>query len=330
MDFVPSIDAAAIENSFSGVVCVGGGPARAYGLAHRGLGVRNTADTRFAIASGGKGFTALTVVSLVAEGTLTMMTTARSLLGDDLPLIADDVTVEHLLAHRSGIGDYLDEEQSDLGPNDYVLSSPVQLLDKTEAFLAELGGYPTKFPAGERFSYCNSGYMVLALLAERASGVPFHELVMERVVRPAGLSDTGFLRTDEPGPRTALGYLEADGLRTNTFHLPIRGNGDGGIYTTAADVHGLWRSLFAGRIVPHDWVVRMTTPHSEAPADRMRYGLGFWLDATGRGVNLVGSDAGVSFFTSHNPETSATWTVIANTTSGAWPMVRHLRDLLNG
>ena len=49
-------------------------------------------------------------MSLIEDGTLELATTARSVLGDDLPLIDDDVTIEHLLAHRSGIGDYLDED----------------------------------------------------------------------------------------------------------------------------------------------------------------------------------------------------------------------------
>src|SRR4051794_34135772 len=82
--------------------------AKAYGPAHRGCQVPNTVDTRFGIASGTKGLTALTVASLVEEGRLELATTARSVLGEDLPLIDDDVTVEHLLAHRSGIGDYVD------------------------------------------------------------------------------------------------------------------------------------------------------------------------------------------------------------------------------
>lgn len=72
----------------------------AYGFADRAHEVPNTADTQFALASGSKGLTALAVMSLVERGTLGLGTTARSLLGDDLPLIADDVTVEHLLAHR--------------------------------------------------------------------------------------------------------------------------------------------------------------------------------------------------------------------------------------
>jgi CubicO group peptidase (beta-lactamase class C family) len=103
------VDRLAAETGFSGVVRIDRGGrlelARAYGLGHRGLNVVNTLDTQFAVASGTKALTALTVVSLIAEGRLSLATTARSVLGDDLPLIGDEVTVEHLLAHRSGIGD---------------------------------------------------------------------------------------------------------------------------------------------------------------------------------------------------------------------------------
>ena len=120
-----------------------------------------------------------------------------------------------------------------------------------------LDGHPTKFEPGERFIYCNGGYVVLALLAERASGVPFHDLVEQRVCAPAGMVDTAFLRSDELPGRAALGYLEDDGLRTNILHLPVRGTGDGGAYTTAADVHRFWDALFAGRIVAPETVAEM-------------------------------------------------------------------------
>ena len=94
--------------------------------------------------------------------------------------------------------------------------------------------------------------MVLALIAERASGVPYHDLVAERVCAPAGMVDTEFLRSDELPGRTAVGYLDVDGhWRSNVFHLPVRGNGDGGIYTTVADVQALWAALFGGAAVRH-------------------------------------------------------------------------------
>ena len=90
---------------------------------------------------------------------------------------------------------------------------------------------------------------MLALIAERISGAAFDQLVAERVCGPAGMADTGFLRSDELPDRTALGYLPVPGRsRTNVFHLPVRGSGDGGIYSTAADISALWQSLFTGRM----------------------------------------------------------------------------------
>jgi CubicO group peptidase (beta-lactamase class C family) len=320
------LDEIAVETAFSGVVRVDRGDeilfAKAYGLADRRWEIPNEVDTRFAIASGTKGLTALAVVSLIEDGTLEPSTPARALLVDDLPLIRDDVTVEQLLAHRAGIGDYLDEEV-ELDINAYLMPVPVHELTTTESYLAVLDGHSTKFAPGERFAYCNSGYVVLALIAERASGVPFHELVRQRVCEPAGMRDTAFLRSDELPGGTALGYLEIDGAwRTNVFHLPVQGSGDGGIYSTVADIRSLWTALFAGAIVSREWVKEMVRPRSVA--ETMRYGLGLWLDASTEAVILEGMDAGVSFRSTHDRRSDLTFTVVSNTTDSAWPLVRHL------
>ncbi len=326
------LDALASETAFSGAVRVDRADrievAKAYGLAHRGYEIPNEVDTRFALASGTKALTALTVVSLIEEGLLELSTTARSLLGRDLPLIDDPVTVEQLLSHRSGIGDYFDEDvEQDFDA--YLLPIPVHELATTEQYLAVLDGYPRKFAPGERFSYCNGGYVVLALLAERASGIPFHELVRLRVCEPAGMVDTEFLRSDELPGRTALGYLKVDGVwRSNVLHLPVRGSGDGGIYSTVADISALWSAFFAGRIVSPDWVAEMVRPRSDVPSGSERYGLGFWLHASTDVVLLEGSDAGVSFRTVHDPTSAITHTVISNTSDGAWPIARFLSEQL--
>jgi CubicO group peptidase (beta-lactamase class C family) len=322
-------------SSFSGVVRVDRGGdvafAKAYGFAHRALEIPNETDTRFAIASGVKGMTALTVTSLVEDGTIGLATTARSVLGDDLPLIADDVTVEHLLAHRSGIGDYFDEDV-ETDATAYLLPVPVHQLAETEQYLAVLGGHATKFAAGDRFSYCNGGYVVLALIAERASGIPFHDLVAQRVCEPTGMRDTAFLRSDELPGRAAVGYLAADGLRTNVLHLPVRGSGDGGIYTTAADIRALWAAFFAGEIVSPVSVAEMIRPRSLATENETenerRYGLGFWLHASTDVVFLEGYDAGVSFRSLHDPRVDLTATVISNWTDGAWPIAKRLAEHL--
>ena len=330
-DLESSVDRLARASGFSGVVRVDRGGrvefARAYGWAHRGWGIPNAVDTRFGIASGTKALTALSIMSLVEDGRLDLGTTARSVLGDDLPLIDDEVTVEHLLAHRSGIGDYFDEDAVE-SMTEYVMPIPVHRLATTPDYLAVLGGHEQTFAPGERFAYNNSGFVVLALIAERADGMPFPEVVRRRVCEPAGMRDTAFLRSDEPGERTALGYLDSDGLRTNVLHLPVRGSGDGGVCTTAADVHALWSAVHAGRIVPLDRVAEMVRPRSDVPSESMRHGLGFWLHPTGDAVILVGGDAGISFWSRHDEATGVTVTVLANTTAGAWPVVAGLGDLL--
>jgi CubicO group peptidase (beta-lactamase class C family) len=223
------------SDGFSGVVRFDG-ESWAFGDADRAHGIENTVDTQFGIASGTKAFT-----RIVAEVTLPGDLRARELLGADLPLIDDRVTVRQLLEHTSGIGDYYDEDvHADF--EGYVLTVPPQTLVTTEAYIPALDGFPQLFEPGARTKYCNAGYVVLALLAERAACASFYDLVQQHVLDPAGMRDTAFLRSDALPGRAALGYL-GDG-RTNVFHLPVRGSGDGGVYTTLDDVDRFW--AFAG------------------------------------------------------------------------------------
>jgi CubicO group peptidase (beta-lactamase class C family) len=326
-----AIDEVAKRTGFSGVVRVDrAGETQvcaAYGFADRAYEIPNTVETRFATASGTKGLTALVVMALVERGTLELRTTARSLLRDDLPMISDDVTVEHLLTHRSGIGDYLDEDRLD-DVAAYVLPVPVHTLVTAEDYLSVLDGFPTVFPAGERFAYNNGGYVVLAILAVRAGGLGYHELVRTLVCEAAGMGETSFLRSDELPAEAAKGYLAVDGLRTNVLHLPVVGVGDGGAYTTVADLHRFWPALFAGRIVGLDTVAEMVRPRSDVPHQSKRNGMGFHLAETGDEVWLEGYDTGISFGSSHTRSTQTTVTVISNWTDGAWPVVTLIDERL--
>ena len=333
MDSVAAqIDALAHEQNFSGVVAVDrdNGPslARAYGFAHRALQIPNTVETRFATASATKGMTALAVVSLIEAGVLAMATTARSVLGKDLPLIDDRVTVEQLLAHRSGIGDYFDEDELDI--TDYVLPVPVHQLANAEDYLKVLDGFPTTFPPGEQFRYNNGGYVVLAVIAERASGVPYHDLVAERVFAPAGMVDSGFFRYDSLPARTATGYLDdSPDARSNVLHLPVRGVGDGGMFTTVADISRFWRALFGGKIIGSSWVNEMVRPRSDVPDSPLRCGLGLFLHPHQDAVVLLGQDAGISFRSLHIPSAGQTHTVMSNTDEGVWPISKRLDQLMS-
>lgn len=319
-----AIDAAAAASGFTGVVAVDVGDERTfercYGFAHRALAVPNTSGTRFALASGSKTFTALAVLRLVEQGRLRLTDPVRPILGDDLPLIDDAVTIEQLLTHTSGIGDYLDEE-ADWQPDDYVMTLPVHALAETSAFLPMLEGRPQKFPPGERFGYCNQGFMVLALAIERVAGTGFHEFVEAEVFARATLAHTGFLRSDDLPGDAALGYLETAGNRTNVLHLPVRGNGDGGAYTTVGDLHQFWRALLAGRIVGPELVAELIRPRNDVPDEGMRYAAGLWLHATGPQLIMGGYDAGAAAQSSHDPASGTTATVLSNSSRGAGAVI---------
>jgi CubicO group peptidase (beta-lactamase class C family) len=318
------VDETAALTGFAGVVRVERGGAveldAAYGLADRRHGVAMTTDSQLGMASGSKTFTAVVVMRLVEQGLLTLATTARHLLGTDLPLIADDVTVEHLLSHRSGIGDYLDEDEFD--SEEYEPAVSAHRLVRTQDFLPILDGYPTKFRAGDRFNYCNGAFVVLALIAERVSGRSYQDLVAELVCSPAGMVGTGFPRSDALPGRAALGYVEVEGQwRTNVFNLPVIATGDGGAYTTTADMARFWAALMAGQVVTAETLADMRTPRSEPDrGERRCYGLGLWLDTDSPQITMSGADAGVSFWSSHYPDRESTITVISTTINGAWPV----------
>ena len=325
-----AVDAVAAVTSFSGVVRVDREGSTevdaAFGLADRRHGIPMTPTTRLGIASGTKGLTALTVMGLVADGALSLDSRVRDVLGTDLPSVDDRVTVGHLLSHRSGIGDYVDEEAVP-EVTDHVMTVPVHTLATTEDYLPALDGFAQVSEPGEVFCYNNSGYVVLALVAGRVAGRPFEELLVERVCAPAGMPSSAFLRSDELPADAATGYLWADRPRTNVLHLPVVGSGDGGLYSTTADLAAFWRALFSGRIVPDEVVADLVTPRS-TPQSGSRYGLGFWLGPQDGLVGLVGSDAGVSFRSVHDRHGDVTWTVVSNTSEGAWPVARALAEHL--
>ncbi len=288
------------------------------GLANRAGPTPMTVTTRLATASGTKGFTALAVASLIEEGVLGFDTPLFDVIGNDLPYVDRAVTIAHLLGHTSGVGDYLDEEQ--LGDiDDHVLDVPVHLLEGPQDYVPILNRYKQRGSPGSHFAYNNSGYVMLALAIERSTGSRYHDEVRRRVFEPASMEATDFLRSDRLPSGTALGYL-ADG-RTNVFHLPVIGTGDGGAYTTAPDMMRFWDTLFAGRIVDHSLVARMTTATGQASQDRT-YGLGFWIGHDRTTVQLEGMDAGVSLRSGSNPKTGLCHCIIANNSSDVWPLAR--------
>lgn len=312
------------SHGFSGVVRVAVGAHVvqdfALGAADRSNDRSISSQTRFGVASVTKGLTALTIMALIEAGDLQLDMPVRAVLGADLALVDDRVTIEHLLAHRSGVGDYLDEDlPGDV--DDHILGHRSAHTLKTPSdYLDLLAPYEQRSVPGEHFAYNNSGYVILSIIIERVTG-SFHRSVQELVLDPAGMNSSGFFRTDSLPGDVAVSYLR-DG-RTNVFHLPVIGAGDGGVYLTVGDAMAFWQKVRTGAVVTLESVDLMTSIVSDR-GDRPSYGLGFWIDHAGDHVWLEGMDAGVSCQTGYVTSHDMVYAVMANTSSGAWSVVREI------
>lgn len=315
--------------SFSGVISVsysGRTHEEAFGYRNRANETPNTTDTRFGIASGTKGFTALGIGALVEQGKLSLETTARSILGDRICNLHPEITIRQLLAHTSGMGDYYDEEDID-EKDDFVLSIPVQNLISPLDYIPLLEEKKQKFEPESKSSYSNSGYIALAAIIEIASNVSYQKFIEEQILSKAGMSRSGFFRSDALPENTALGYIsEEEPLRTNLFHLPIQGGGDGGAYSTIADMGRFWKGLKAGEIVSDSVIESFLKPQNIV--DKGMYGYGFWIDDKRDHIELVGHDAGVSFYSATSRTKEDGFTVISNTSTGVWSLAKSIKETI--
>lgn len=320
------------EKDFSGVVRIREGDGEplelSRGLRDRAEGLPVDAGTRFGLASGTKTFTAAAVLLLVERGLLALdESPARYLEGG--PRIHPALTVRSLLNHTSGVFDYYDEELVE-DFDGFKVALPWYELEKAVDYLPLMRDRPWKFEPGERFSYSNGGYILLAVLVERLAGRDFQDFVRDEVLQPLGMDDSGFFRADELPRNTARGYL--DGCdRTNLFVLPVRGCGDGGMYSTAADVETFWRGLEKGKLFGRTLVDEMLAVQARAggEAPELAYGLGVWIwDAPGARVDFMsGQDAGVSFVSKFDGRRGRIATVLSNSGGGAFAIGDYLDGL---
>lgn len=314
----------AVRIGFSGVVSIqvdGFNHAEAFGYRDRANQIQNQISTRFGVASGTKGFTALGTVKLIEQDLIGFDTPVRSLLGRRLQNLHADITIRHLLGHTSGVADYLDEETTP-NINEVTLSIPVQNLKSPADYLPMLEKAGPKFPPGQRFSYSNSGYVILALIIEIVSGRPYQDFIEREIFGRAGMHGSGFFWSDRLPDNTAIGYIpDGDSWRSNVFNLPIRGGGDGGAYSTIEDMQRFWSALRTGQLINDEIKREMLHAHSNCEEDKLHYGYGFWLNKDTEQVALEGYDAGVSFRSAVGLNSENGYTVISNTSSGTWSIV---------
>jgi len=295
-----------VADRFSGAVAVEHAGetvfAGAYGHAHLGLGVRNEVDTRFNTASITKMVTAVAVLQLVEQGVLRLDATVAELLpGLDLGS-ADRITVDHLLAHRSGLGDYWNDRCR-------ARRSTLRTIDD---YLGIIEGDRPAFAPGTDVAYGNTGFVVLGAVVEAVTGTDYYDHVREHVCRRAGMARAEHLHLDDPVD-FAHGYthVEWEGpphpeRRTdNVFQYPVRGSAATGLYASVPELIGFGRALRDGTLLGADSLARMLDPSLGYGTQRVPYSAG---TAVGHGGRAFGAATFLLFL----EELDASVCVLAN------------------
>jgi CubicO group peptidase (beta-lactamase class C family) len=302
----------------------------AYGLANRSDLLPNRLNTRFGIASGGKIFTATAIAQLIDQGKLDFDHPICDFLDGALPQIDTRVTLRHLLSHTSGIPDYFDENLE----NNYETtwqSVPVYRMSSPADFYPFIKDAAMQFSPGEKFSYNNMGFVLLGSVIEKISGKRFQENIEQKVFGPAWMRSSGYFYSDHLPENCASGYIEEkDGQwHDNRFSIPFVGHGDGGVYTTAADMGRFWKALFDKRFFSEAILEEMLKPHATVGTEGItNYGLGIWMnDITPfHCFYLTGEDPGINFYSAVYPQTDLQITILGNSNGPTRPMHKIIRD----
>lgn len=224
---------------FSGIILIAqnGDPIyhKAFGLANREQQVANTTTTLFDIGSMNKTFTSIVIKQLIDEGKLAYDSKLTGYIAGFEAPDADQITVEHLLNHESGFGDYHDRNYFELPKTERTLQKIVERAKKMPLF----------FPPGEEQEYSNTGYVLLGAIIEKVSGKSYFDNVAERIVRPLGLKNTYLQNLELYKDRLAHGYYYTPlGELVKNETLQDEPNPDGGFLSTTEDVMTFYRSYY--------------------------------------------------------------------------------------
>ncbi|TVR52432.1 MAG: class C beta-lactamase-related serine hydrolase [Spirochaetaceae bacterium] len=314
--------AGGVDAGFSGVVAVAHRDTVVYshadGFADRANVVANTVETRFGIASGTKFFTALGIARLVEQGQVTFQSRLVDLLPDVFPSIDPAVTIHHLLTHSSGMYDYYDESANP-DADEFFVAVPWYSLENPSDYLPLYRERPMVAKPGEPFRYNNGAYVTLGAVIEKVTGRSYVELIEAELLERAGMTESGLFSFNRLPGKTAAGYIELPdgGWKTNIYNLPIRGGGDGGLYTTARDLARFWHALTTDTILPSDITRTVLTPHIRIDSNT-QYGYGVYIGGTAdrQKLMIVGGDAGLGFASTYYPADEVSVSIFSNVTNG--------------
>lgn len=243
--------------------------AKGYGFANLEHRVPVRPETLFQSGSLGKQFTAMAVMLQVEAGRLSLSDSVTKFL-PEAPATWRDITVRHLLTHTSGLADL----EGALDPRK----------DYTEEELARFCyGLPLEFSPGSRWSYSNSGYVLLGIIVSRAAGTFYGNVLTEQVFKPAGMKTARMISEEDLVPHRAAGYRRVkDEVKNQEWVSPsLNTTGDGSLYFSVRDLIA-WDAAVQARAIltPESWR-EILTPVRLSSGATFPYGFGWALDERG-------------------------------------------------
>jgi len=277
-----------------------------YGYADLENEIEVTPETVFKIGSITKLFTAAAIVGLEDEGDLSFDDLVTDYI-PDYPGNASEVSISSLLSHTSGIKNYttMDRWWETLA----LEMSPRRLIGIFE-------NEPFDFRPGTRFSYSNSGYVLLGLIAEEVSGQPFGGLLNERLFVQHGLGAKSYCDDRALIPNRASGYQALEGGFQHAAHVSMsQAYAAGGVCSTGRDLLRWSRILAGGSVVGRDGYELMSEPAALRDGTAIEYGYGMaigYLEGHHR-ISHVGGMLGFAGQIAHYDEDDVTIVVLTNT-----------------
>ncbi len=328
------IDEKEEKQEFSGVILINEKGEKIFrkacGYANRGWSIKNTLDTRFRIASVSKMFTSVAILNLIEKGQLDFETKVVEYLGLRDTKISNEVTVENLLTHTSGIGDYFDESLGDEEWEKMWTGFPIYKMRSNLDYLPLFINKDQINKPGEKYHYNGAGYILLGLIIEKASGISYFDYIRKNIFKKADMKDTDFLSLDKVCDRVAEGYevirdsnKNVIGLEKNIYTSTPDGAADGGATSTAYDLVKFMQALRNNTLLGEKMSKEIFTPKvidEEANGARgytwmYGYGNSFVLDIEGKNIircGHTGEEYGVSCRLYYYPEKDITVVILAN------------------
>lgn len=225
---------------FSGVVLIAekGTPFyhKPFGLANREMKIPNTINTKFDIGSMNKTFTKIVVYQLLEEGKLSLDDKLGKYLFGFPQIAANNITIDHLLNHQSGYGDYHSREYFDLPQDQKTILNIVERIREL----------PLHFEPGTEQEYSNAGYILLGAIIEKVTGESYQQNIKKRIVEPLGLKET-YVDSKDQVPERSIGYFKdtKGEIQNNEGFLEIP-KSDGGFKSNTSDILKFYQEYFYG------------------------------------------------------------------------------------